>query len=429
MGFFKTCLSIGLGTVFEYETKKVVQIKSKKIGVIFRVIQIAIIGYILGWVMLYKKGYQDTDTVVSAVLTKVKGISLTNRTDMGLRIWDVADYVVPAQEKDATFITTNAVITIGQAQGTCPEDTSVFGARCNDDSDCIPMEPLMLGHGAMTGRCVPSDLESSSKSCEIYAWCPVENDFKTDSPLLQNAVNFTIYIKNSVEFPKFNKKRSNVLSSYNTSTLMTCNYDPVKDPYCPIFRLGTILELTESSFDEIAVEGGVIAVSIHWDCNFDWNERYCLPKYSFHRLDTKEADVARGWNFRYASYYEINGTQHRNLIKAYGIRLLVFVTGQGGQFSFVPLTMNLGSGLALLGIATILCDMVVLYCLNRKDRYRKAKYQTVYGEDAFRTGDSGSHLSSSLHDSLGNPHTTPSILVAESRQDDRAPIIPPPLNR
>lgn len=50
------------------------------------------------WVFLVKKGYQDIDTSLqSAVITKVKGVAFTNTSDLGERIWDVADYVIPAQ--------------------------------------------------------------------------------------------------------------------------------------------------------------------------------------------------------------------------------------------------------------------------------------------------------------------------------------------
>lgn len=46
---------------------------------------------------VFKKGYQDTDTVLSSVTTKLKGIALTNTTELGEWIWDVADYVIPPQ--------------------------------------------------------------------------------------------------------------------------------------------------------------------------------------------------------------------------------------------------------------------------------------------------------------------------------------------
>lgn len=54
----------------------------------------------------YQRGYQEFDAVTSATTTKLKGIAMTNYTQLnislhggvdGVRIWDVADYVVPPQ--------------------------------------------------------------------------------------------------------------------------------------------------------------------------------------------------------------------------------------------------------------------------------------------------------------------------------------------
>lgn len=47
---------------------------------------------------LVKKGYQDFDTSLqSSVITKVKGVTFTNTSELGERLWDVADYVIPPQ--------------------------------------------------------------------------------------------------------------------------------------------------------------------------------------------------------------------------------------------------------------------------------------------------------------------------------------------
>lgn len=46
---------------------------------------------------MWEKGYQEMDSVVSSVTTKAKGVTRTNTSDLGFRIWDVADYVIPAQ--------------------------------------------------------------------------------------------------------------------------------------------------------------------------------------------------------------------------------------------------------------------------------------------------------------------------------------------
>jgi len=48
----------------------------------------------------------------------------------------------------------------------------------------------------------------------------------------------------------------------------------------------------------MCAQGGVIVISIHWECNLDWSVDYCLPEYSFSRLDDKSDHVAKGSNFR-----------------------------------------------------------------------------------------------------------------------------------
>jgi len=61
---------------------------------------------VCSYVIWYKRGYQEFGKVVSATMTKVKGVAVTNCSELnitvpgtvnGTRIWDVADYVVPPQ--------------------------------------------------------------------------------------------------------------------------------------------------------------------------------------------------------------------------------------------------------------------------------------------------------------------------------------------
>lgn len=70
------------------------------------------------------------------------------------------------------------------------------------------------------------------------------------------------------------------------------------------------------------------------------------------------------------------------MIKAYGIRFQVLVSGKAGQFNIVPLLLNIGSGIALLGIATVICDLMVMYVVKRRKYYKENKYQLVEDEEA-----------------------------------------------
>ena len=63
--------------VFSYSTVRLAKIHNKKIAILFRVLQLSIIGYIIGWSIIYKKGYQQVDNISSTVSTKVKGTGYT----------------------------------------------------------------------------------------------------------------------------------------------------------------------------------------------------------------------------------------------------------------------------------------------------------------------------------------------------------------
>lgn len=57
------------------------------------------------YVCVVQKAYQETDSVISTVTTKVKGFAYTNTSDMEPRFWDVADYVIPPQVVQNHLIT------------------------------------------------------------------------------------------------------------------------------------------------------------------------------------------------------------------------------------------------------------------------------------------------------------------------------------
>lgn len=76
------------------------------------------------------------------------------------------------------------------------------------------------------------------------------------SALFPATSEFTVMIKNSVNFELFNERRRNIENTVSDQTyLRTCRYHPTKDPRCPIFRLGDIVRFAGSQYDEIAKLG------------------------------------------------------------------------------------------------------------------------------------------------------------------------------
>uniref|UniRef100_A0A8B9BGM8 Purinergic receptor P2X 6 n=1 Tax=Anser brachyrhynchus TaxID=132585 RepID=A0A8B9BGM8_9AVES len=311
------------------------------------------------WVLVVRRGYQDTDAAPHvSVITKLKGVSVTRAKDARSRLWDAADYASPPQGENVLFLVTNFIATAKQAQGTCPESPSVLDGMCTEDVDCPVGSPVVHGNGIKTGKCVM--FNTTHSTCEIYGWCPVENNTLPRKPLLAEAENFTLFIKNTVNFTKFNFSKGNTLQTNDPTYFKSCTYDPFFNPSCPVFRIGDVVEAAGETFGDLALLGGSISIRIEWDCDLDQSTAQCQPQYSFILVD-------RRYNFRTASYYwDSQRRPYRSLMKLYGIRFDISVQACTGAMGRGPGTL-----------ATVVCDLVLLYLDTKADFYWKEKFEEV----------------------------------------------------
>ncbi|KAK5918450.1 hypothetical protein CgunFtcFv8_003216 [Champsocephalus gunnari] len=362
---------------FEYETPRQVLVRNRRVGVVCRIIQLGVLAYIIGWVFIYEKGYQSTDVAVGSVFTKMKGVGYTS-VNGSERVWDVADYVFPSQGDASFVVMTNYIITEGQKMGKCPE---LHGKHnCSSNADCEGGSFKRQ----MTGECV-----NETKTCQVLAWCPVEDDLVIpDPPMLMSAENYTLFIKNSVTFPLFGVSRSNLVEGIDAGYIRKCLYHPENAPLCPIFRLGDIVKLSGFNFETIATVGGAIGVVVDWTCNFDVAVTHCKPKYTFHGLygnpaETDKARASVGYNFRYAQHYMEDSIPKRTLFKVFGIRFDIIVQSLARKFDIIPTLTAIGSGVGIFGVATVVCDLMLLYLLPKRAFYKnmKFKYTDTYVQD------------------------------------------------
>ncbi|XP_051951068.1 P2X purinoceptor 7 isoform X1 [Xyrauchen texanus] len=364
--------------ICEYDTQKLVKIKSVKLGSLKWTLNGVILMFIC-FMMLWNKEYQEYDSVVSSVTTKVKGVAKANIPDIGEVVWDMVDHSGQSQGKNSFFVATNVIVTKNQKQGNCPEALP-NGKQCRTDKDCEKGFSDQFSHGVQTGACVKFDV--LKKTCEVSAWCPIENKKKPRPALLLSAENFTVMIKNNIRFPAFNYIRRNILPEMKDTELKGCLYNPYTNPYCPIFRLGDIVNEAKENFASVAVEGGVIGIQINWDCDLNRIFHSCLPKYSFRRLDEKESNrtLYPGLNFRLARYSTVNGVEQRTLFKMYGIRFDVMVFGKAGKFSIIQLIIYIGSTLSYYALTTIFLDWLIgtsCYSKEAKQNYSERKFEPV----------------------------------------------------
>ena len=157
-----------------------------------------------------------------------------------------------------------------------------------------------LGRCLLNNNSTVNASQSITGLCELEGWCPVENDRDVPEPI-SDALNFTIFVKNFIEFPRFKVIRKNI--DQDALYLKKCNFDPTNHKICPIFRVDTLLNLVENDPEErekMLKFGGVIRVKIDWKCNLDKSLDQCLPNYTFGRLDApfKKESFSQGFNFR-----------------------------------------------------------------------------------------------------------------------------------
>lgn len=105
------------------------------------------------------------------------------------------------------------------------------------------------------------------------------------------------------------------------------------------------------------------------------------------RLDN--AEIGDGLNYRRISSYEVDGKQYRDLTKYFGIRIFIESKGVGYSVNAVNIILQLSSGLALLVVATTICDLMIQYLLPQKKIYSKYKVQStpkLYKGISFKKG-------------------------------------------
>ncbi|XP_055348479.1 P2X purinoceptor 4-like [Paramacrobiotus metropolitanus] len=364
-------------TFTKYETARSVRFHSPCIAICNRLVQATIIAYVVIVVFIMDKGYQRSEEGESSVVVRVVGLQQSLRENfshladrdpsrrglmnkaLGLT-WDSVDTRVPALEHNALFITTKVTATPKQTQGICAED-KFSGADCMRDSDCEVGRSIHLGHGLLTGHC-----NRTTNTCSVHAWCPLEN--KASTTMLTGGERLTLLVKNYIVFPKFRVRRRNI-GDLDDSYVTNCFYNNATDPQCPAFNLGYIIRLAGEDYDEMARHGAILSFGIKWDCDLDYHIHHCTPKYSFRRLDEREGVIVPGWNHRRSGYWEEEGVFTRYLYKHTGIRIVFNVDAVARKFSYVQTTINLGSGLGLLGVTTILCDFMLYHCADPQKRF------------------------------------------------------------
>lgn len=69
----------------------------------------------------------------------------------------------------------------------------------------------------------------------------------------------------------------------------------------------------------------------------------------------------------------VDGVVYRTLYKAYGLRIIITVTGRAGKFSILPLMITVGAGFGLMGLSVLIADCILLNFTHKRKLFQKLK--------------------------------------------------------
>lgn len=366
-------------------------------GLLYYSILAVVFAYVVGFTLVAKKGYQATVPAVGSIALKVKGIASRPSppgSNAPPELWDASDLTV--YDATSVFVATNIMRT-EQARGVCPgthedEACALPSGRHEGEASTECREGAVSRSGAQTGRCVPAsfslgDEEMTRGACEVRGWCPGEPDADALAPL-ENVGNFTVFLRTDVRFPGMRDKFGRTFDVTNANgTEPTLGWN--------LFTLDEILTMGGVSYEDVKATGADLQMNIYYDCDLDNALEACVPRMPFEvmRIDTADSSLSHGYNARWLSAVKGDGPKAskgtkfdenadtRALVKASGPRIRVSITGVGRRFDLEQLTTVVGAGVALMGIATAVVDVLLLYVLPKRAKYFGLKYQTYGAND------------------------------------------------
>jgi len=390
--------------MLSYNSVKLLRVDNPFLVCIYYTLVLAVLCYVIIYTIILQKGYQEYDTLAGSTMIKTKGVAYYDNSSAAvpalventhnsyprphpplqklsesllqneiqtkfkqpssglnttnLIIFDANDLVIPPFIPGGLFVGTAIVETSNQTRSTCVgnDNTELCQAK-GGTGGC--QAGTITANGVATGSC-----SDGGKYCLIQAWCPLEND---TTPLVFNQVkDWTIMIRVNGEFPKFN--------------VLVSNAQAALQPGVNLFRISDIIAQTGNTYDGLKAKGALLLMSFKYDCDLNKALDQCQPQISIARLDQNNS-ISTGFNYRFTDKYHLNGVAYRDLTKIYGLRIVVSVEGRGGQFSMAVLTTTIGAGLALIGIATLIADLVMQYLLPNRQKFITKKFEEVDDRD------------------------------------------------
>mmetsp|Transcript_59203 Transcript_59203/g.152311 ORF Transcript_59203/g.152311 Transcript_59203/m.152311 type:complete len:357 (+) Transcript_59203:160-1230(+) len=334
-------------TFLAYDTVKLVRILDRRLGIIFRLVQAAVLVYVVVYVLYLEQRYLDIDKSIGWILIRVMrpqtAISSTVPSLEGVD-FDVYDRVTNPGEQGAVFIPTRMLVVRGQTQGEEFCESALH--RCSVAADCDIGNRRLQKQECVNGRCMRRQ------------WCPdILPDAATTEEVLLEVDQVELWFQSYLHYHRFQ------LDVTTADEREPVNYP---HPAANTYKLSDLIHWTGVEQQEIIQSGAVMMMNANFDCNLD--SMHCKVV-----VDSAIVESKTGYNYVHNQYYYEDGVLKRNTYRMFGIRLMAFTTGFAKKTSFSMIILQLSSALALLQCAEYVADFWLTYMVPERNHYIQQK--------------------------------------------------------
>ena len=338
------CLSLLPAT---YSTSKEVKLLDRKLGILYCVCILLVLGYVIGVRFVYEGAYNAEEKSYGVVGVQLNGTAYAMK--QGVPIPRDVPSLKHFVEGNALFLPTRTIFSPDQQLGNCTNPDE----PCNVDSDCVHAPPLSVG------LC-------DHKQCTRYSWCNTggihaqpKDPFKSLPAAKLAATEEVLY-----GFERLSLVITGTMSFTLGSALSSEDGRPARAKW----TLSQILQRAGLTEDAARTKGGVLSVTLQWNCPNLFNDADCTPHLLVSQLGNG-APYSKEW----ATYHNQGGAQRRDLYQARGLRILVTSEGMGKRVDALQIITQLFVALALMPIASGLADTIMQHVFSERRHYREYK--------------------------------------------------------
>lgn len=341
---------------FSYHTKQQVNVLDRTLGFTNVVIQLLIASYVVGYVFIADRGYLEPEAAQGVMVNHMSGdaVGVSSGKKSGDRYFSADEITYPGLERGNVFVATKIIIT-QQKRGVC-EDPNMY---CRSADDCSK---------DVGAEC------TSNRLCKEPSWCSTLMDGEPASEVYKlDTANEVILVKSAIQFKLLQPTK-----------LFHEEMTPVMYPKPGFNAISLRQILLECNppvrYEEVAELGAAIEVQWVWNCNVDFPtcEKQMVARRLDVAFDAEKIGFNFGWPFYNGEDMTVNG-EERELRQMYGIRLYFRTVGTGQKVSMSIIIFKMSTGLALVGFAPIIADLMMLNCFKLSKKYAARKY--IYSQD------------------------------------------------